>query len=155
MAIGTGDGIDKFGTRDTITTGTPGSIANNTFSAAGDVAVWTNDDDAPYANFTLKCQWATITGVANKRVIVYARLIDIDGTNDEVAPSTSRKSHAVGAFNVYAAATGTDYQFTTGVCRLPAAAEDQKYEFYLENLTGQTISSGWSLTVCPIAYGPV
>lgn len=154
MTIATGDLIDKFGTRDTITTGTPGAVANSSFSAAGDVAVWTNDDDAPYASFTLKCQWATVTGVANKRVVLYARLIDIDGTTDEVGPSSNRKSHALGAFNVYAASANTDYQYTSGLCRLPAAAPGQKYEFYLENLTGNTISSGWSLTVAPITVGP-
>lgn len=146
--------VDKFGTRDTITTGTPGAIANGSFSAAGDVSIWTNDDNAPYGNFSLKCQWATVTGVANKRVVIYARLMDIDSTTDEVAPSTNRKSNAIGAFNVYAASTATDYQFTSGLCRLPPAYGDQKYEFYLENLTGNTISSGWSLTLAPITLGP-
>lgn len=154
MAIGTNDLIDKFGTQDTVTTGTPGSIATGAFSAAGDVAAWTNDDDAPLAVFALTCQWATVTGVANKRIVLYGRLMDIDSTADAVAPSTNRKSRVLGAFLVYAAATGTNYLFESGIVRMPNAKPDQVYEFYLENLTGQTISSGWALKVTPLSQGP-
>ncbi len=87
MTIATNDLIDKTGTQDAVTTGTPGSIANNSFSVSGDVALWTNDDDAPLAAFVLTCQWATVTGVANKRVVIYARPMNVDGTTDPVAPS--------------------------------------------------------------------
>jgi hypothetical protein len=154
MAIGTNDLIDVFGTQDTITTGTPAQIANAAFSVAGDVGTWTNDDDAPLAAFQLKCQWATATGVANKRVNLYARLLNIDSTNDAVAPSTSRKWQPIGAFTVYALATGTDYYFDSGIVRLPNAKTSQEYEFYLENLTGQTISNNWELKVTPMSQGP-
>lgn len=155
MTIATGDQIDKFGASvDTITTGTPGSIANAAFSAAGDVAAWTNDEDAPLAQFFLTAQWATVTGVANKRVILYARLLNVDGTTDAVAPSANRKSIQIGAFNVYAASTGTNYLFESGLVRLPNAKASQEYEFYLENQSGQTISSGWALKMQTIAPGP-
>lgn len=155
MAIGTNDGIDKFGTQDTITTGTPGSIASAAFSAGSDVAAWTNDDDAPEAMFALKCQWATVTSVANKVVNLYARPLDIQSTNDPVAPSTNRKATLIGKFTVYAASTGTDYWFNTDdICQLPNFQTSQQYEFYIENLTGQTISSGWALYVTPKTVGP-
>lgn len=153
MAIGTNDLIDKFGTQDTVTTGTPESIATGAFSVAGDVASWTNDDDAPLAVFALTCQWATVTGVANKRIALYARVMNIDGTSDPVAPSANRKWQPIGAFLVYAAATTTNYLFDSGTCRLPNAAEDQVFEFYIENQTGQTISSNWALKVTPVTQG--
>lgn len=153
MAIGTNDLIDKFGTQDAITTGTPGSIANAAFSVAGDVAAWTNDDDAQFAAFVLKCQWATVTSVANKQINLYARLMNIDGTNDAVAPSANRKATCIGVFTVYAAATATDYYFDC-IAALPNHYTSQVYEFYIENLTGQTISSGWTLKAMPITPGP-
>lgn len=153
MTIGTNDLIDKFGTQDTVTTGTPGSIATGAFSASGDVALWTNDDDAPLAVFALTCQWATVTSVANKRVALYARVMNVDGTSDPVAPSVNRKAQPLGAFLVYAASTATNYLFDSGTVRLPNAGGDQQYEFYLENQTGQTISSGWALKVTPVTQG--
>jgi len=153
MPISTNDLIDRFGTQDTVTTGTPASIAGGAFSVAGDVAAWANDENAPLAQFVLHCQWATVTGVANKRVVLYTRLLDIDGANDAVAPSANRKWQPIGAFNVYAASANTDYWFDSGLCRLPNASASQKYEFYLENASGQTISSGWVLKINPITQG--
>lgn len=153
MAISTNDLVDKFGTQDTVTTGTPGSISTGSFSAAGDVALWTNDENAPLAVFALTCQWATVTGVANKRIALYARVMNIDGASDPVAPSANRKWAPIGAFLVYAASTATNYLFESGMVRLPNAGVDQQYEFYLENQTGQTISSGWSLKITPLTQG--
>lgn len=40
MTIATNDMIDKTSTEDAVTTGTPGSIANNSFSMASDGALW-------------------------------------------------------------------------------------------------------------------
>lgn len=154
MAIATNDVIDKFGTQDTVTTGTPGSVATGAFSVAGDVAEWTNDDDAPLACFALTCQWATVTGIANKRVNLYARVMNVDGTSDPVAPSSNRKWMPIGAFLVYAASTSTNYLFDSGPCRLPNAGVDQVFEFYIENQTGYSISSGWTLKVTPMSQGP-
>lgn len=154
MTIATNDMIDKTSTEDAVTTGTPGSIANNSFSVSGDVALWTNDDDAPLAAFVLTCQWATVTGVANKRVVIYARPMNVDGTTDPVAPSTNRKWQPIGAFLVYAASTSTNYTFESGLCRLPNVQADQQFEFYFENLTGQTIASGWSVKITPVSQGP-
>lgn len=155
MSIGTNDLIDKFGTQDTITTGTPGSISANAMSASGDVAAWTNDDDAPEAVFALRCQWATVTNVANRVINLYARPKAIQGSNDPVQPSTSRKATLIGKFTVYAAAINTDYWFNTDdVCPLPNFKASQQYEFYIENLTGQTIAAGWALYITPKTIGP-
>ena len=153
MAIATNDLIAKFGTLTSIDDGSTSSIASAAFSVAADVTAWTNSDDVPYARFILMCQWATVTSVANKPVIIHARPINIDSTADPVAPSASRLMQ-IGAFNVYAASAITDYYFDSSLCELPLLKTGQEIEFYIENLTGQTISAGWTLKIMPLSYGP-
>lgn len=153
MPISTNDLIKKFGTVDSIDDGSTSAISNNAFSVAADITAWTNDEDAPYAMFILKCQWGTVTSVANRSVIIHARPINIDSTNDPVAPSANRLM-PIGFFNVYAAAITTDYYFESSICELPNMKSSQEYEFYLENQSAQTISSGWTLKIVPIAFGP-
>lgn len=153
MAIATNDLIAKFGSLTSIDDGSTSSIASAAFSVAADISAWTNSDDVPYARFILKCQFATVTSVANKAVVLHARPINIDSTNDPVAPSASRLMQ-VGAFNIYAAAITTDYYFESSLVELPLLKSGQEIEFYLENLTGQTISAGWTLKIMPLSYGP-
>ncbi len=153
MAIATNDLIAKFGSLTSIDDGSTSSIASAAFSVAADISAWTNSDDVPYARFILMCQWATVTNVANRAIIIHARPINIDSTNDAVAPSASRLM-PIGQFNVYAAATGTDYYFESSLCELPLLKSAQEIEFYLENLTGQTISANWTLKIMPITFGP-
>jgi hypothetical protein len=155
MAISTNDLIDKFGTQDRVDDTSTSAIASGAFSVAADVSTWTNDDDAPEAVFALKCQWATVTNVANKVVNLYAKPLNIQGANDPVDPSTNRKGTLIGKFTVYAASTGTDYWFNSDdICPLPNYQSSQDYEFYLENLTGQQISAGWELYITPKTVGP-
>lgn len=154
MAIGTGAGIDVFGTRDSVDDGSTSSIASGAFSVAGDISAWTNDDDAPEAVFTLKCQWATVTNVANKVINIYARPLNVNSTEDPPTPGASSKWERIGHFVVYAAATGTDYVFQSNRCRLPNYKASSEFEFYFENLTGQTISSGWAAWVTPVSQAP-
>jgi hypothetical protein len=155
MSIGTNDLVDKFGTQDQVDDGSTSAIASAAMSVAADAATWTNDDDAPEAVFALKCQWATVTNVANKVVNLYAKPLNIQSTNDPVDPSTSRKATLIGKFTVYAASTGTDYWFNSDdVCPLPNFHTSQEYEFYIENLTGQQISAGWALYITPKTVGP-
>lgn len=153
MAIATNDLIAKFGSLTSIDDGSTSSVASAAFSVAADITAWTNTDDVPFAKFLLNCQWATVTSVANKVVAIHARPINVDGTSDPVAPSASR-SRAIGYFNCYAAAINTDYLFESDLCELPNLKSGQEYEFYLENLTGQTISAGWTLKIMPETRGP-
>lgn len=154
MAIATNDLVAKFdGTLDTIDDGSTSSISSAAFSVSADIVAWTNTDDAPYARLILTCQWGTVTSVANKPIVIHARPINIDGTTDPVAPSTSRRM-PVGSFNVYAASTSTNYVFESTLIELPLLKSAQEIEFYLENLTGQTISSGWGLKLMAMTLGP-
>jgi hypothetical protein len=154
MAIATNDLIDKFGTLTSVDDGSTSTVANDAFSVAADISAWTNGDDVPQAGFVLKAQWATVTNVANKLINVYARPINIQSTNDPVAPGTNRYATWIGSFTVYAASTATDYFFESSRCDLPNLKSGQEYEFYVENKTGQTISAGWALWIMPITQGP-
>lgn len=154
MTIGTNDIIDNFGALTSIDDGGTSSVASAAFSVAADITVWTNSDDVKWARFVLKAQWATVTGVANKAINIYARPINIQSTNDPVVPSANNLWECIGGFNIYAAAAATDYYFHSSLCRLPNMASGQEYEFYIENSTGQTISAGWALWIMPLADGP-
>lgn len=154
MTIGTNDLVEKFGTLTSVDDGSTSSIANAAFSVAADISAWTNSDDVRECAFVLKAQWATITSVANRLVNIYARPINIQGTNDPVAPGTNRFSNCIGSFIVYAASTGTDYFFESSRCLLPNMKSGQEYEFYIENQTAQTISANWALWIMPLTSGP-
>ena len=153
MPIATNDLIVKFGTLASVDDGTTSTIATAAFSVAADIVAWTNADDVPEAQFILSAQWATITGVANKAVIIHARPINIDGTLDPVIPSASRFM-PVAYFNVFAAVINTTYYFESTKCVLPLLKTAQEFEFYLENQTGQTMSASWTLKIMPQSAGP-
>lgn len=154
MTIATNDLVDKFGTLASVDDGSTSSISNGTFSVAADIGAWTNTDDVRECSFVFKCQFSTVTGVVNKLINIYARPINIQSTNDPVTPGTSRYAGCIGAFIVYAASTGTDYFFESNRCSLPNMKSGQEYEFYFENQTGQTVSSGWAAWIMPITPGP-
>ncbi|MCC7082181.1 MAG: hypothetical protein IT530_16030 [Burkholderiales bacterium] len=153
MTIATNDRIEKFGAQASVDDGSTSAIASGAFSVAADIAAWTNTDDAPMAALVLRCQWATVTGVANRAVNVYVRLLNIQGTNDPVSPGVNRFGTYLGSFTIYAASANTDYYFDARV-ELPNMQSGQEYEFYLENQSGQTISAGWALWVTPVTDGP-
>lgn len=127
----------------TIHTGTPGSVSNGAFSASGDIAAWTNTQNAKWGHFKLKAAFAS--GVSDVVIAVYARPINVISTDDAVAPGTSHHGHCIGHFVIYAAAGSTTYVFVSERVRLPNAGDQQQFEFYLENLTGVTLNSGWEL----------
>lgn len=154
MAIATNDAVDKYGTQDTITTGTPSSITTGNFSVAADVAAWVNDDDATEGAFVLACAWATVTSIGDKPINLFARLDNIDSTNDPKDPGTTNHSMFIGSFVAPGSAGAATTVYIPGRFPLPNFYTSQSYVFFIENLTGQTISSAWSLKVTPIAQGP-
>ena len=158
MAIGTGDGIDKFGTQDTVTAaGGTAAVGNTGFSAASDVVSggWVNADDAPMAGFVLTFQYPSGT-IVSDGIILYMRLMDVDGTNDEPQPDTNYKKHPIGKFTPDTAmAALTDNSITLGHdVPLPNMKSSQVYEFYIENQIDVTISAGWTLKIVPKSIGP-
>lgn len=155
MAIGTNDTIWKFGTQDEVTTGTTSTVATTAFSDSDDTAAWTNDDDAPWASATLKYQFDTTFPTAGS-IGLYATLKDVQSTNDEV--DNSDGYHFLGVFRRFGTSGQTadvDYYATIPLIELPQASASQVILFKIKNeLTGQTIGTGWQLWITPKSYGP-
>jgi len=150
MTIGADDFIEKYGTQDDLDS-TSASIATTAFSISTDVVTpWTNDDDAPFAAVTLSCTYAT-TAVEGEVVNLYGRMLNIDGTNDAAVPTAA---HPVGFLGSFRLETGTSAQYHQIVVKLPNGKTSAEYEFYIENGSTQTMSSGWILKITPIAMGP-
>lgn len=153
MAISTDAGIEFFGTQDTVTAGGgTSSVTNTSFSVSGDVVSggWTNDDDAKYVKMVGAFTFSTAPG-NNTFIHLYARPLNIDGTNDPPIPDANNRIGWVGAFFLDQV-TSAQYPFIE--FKLPNFQTSQIYEFYIENRSGQTLSAGWTLKITPAANGP-
>lgn len=151
MAIGTDAAIEFFGTQDTVTAGGGTSaVSNDAFSVGADAAAWTNDDDAVMATMVAMLDWATAPN-ANSYVNLYARLMNIDGTNDQDVPDANYPHVFLGSFPINDVTTNQYIAIEIG---LPNTVSSQVYEFYVENKTGQTLQAGWTMKITPKAIGP-
>lgn len=150
MPITTNDAIEKFGTQDLVT-GTPGTVADGAFSVAGDVSTWTNDDDAIMATATALFDWDTTAPDVNSSVNLYARLLNVQSTNDQDVPDANFGHTYLGSFPVNDVLTN---QYISIEISLPNTKSSQEYEFYIENNTGETIQNTWDLWITPKAIGP-
>lgn len=157
MAIAADALIDFFGTQDPVTAGGGTSaVTNGSFSASGDAASWTNDDDARQAGFVLKFQYPSGT-IVEDGVELYARLMNVDSTNDEPQPDAGWSPHYLGKFTTdtnQAATTDTYYVLDQGTTFLPNQYASQVYEFYIKNNTDVTMTAGWTLKITPLTGGP-
>jgi hypothetical protein len=154
MTIGTDDLIEKFGTADTIHS-TPGSISDAGFSAAGDVAQWTNDDDAPAAYFELRLKAAGLSGAPSlgATVSLFTRLMNLRaGADDSLAPQAGFEHLFLGAFPVDD--QDADQNIVIGPIRLPNPETSQVHEFYLKNNMGVSTGTDWELYITPSTLGP-
>ena len=151
MAIGTNDTIEKFGTLDDLDS-TSGTVANNAYSVQGDLASWTNTDDAPMAAMIGLFTFGTAP-TAGTTIDLFCRLLNIvDTTKDTQTPTDDQPVIYMGS---YVLDNVTTEQVLSIDIALPNAKSSQEYEFYIKNNgTGQTLSSGWSLQVMPKTYGP-
>lgn len=154
MAISTNDAILKFGTQDQVDS-TSGTVADGAFSVAGDIVAWTNDDDASRASAVLKCQF-DVTMPTVGSIGLYARPINIEGTNDAPVPDANFEHYLVGVFPIdFGVAADTDFYTAIPVFQIPQMKASQEIEFYIKNEgTGQTIGTSWNLWITPITDGP-
>ncbi len=148
MTIGTSDAIVKYGTPKTLEA-SGASVANNTIAQADDAnySIAADGAYAPDAEFVL----AVTFGVAptqNTLIDLYAQALDIDGTSDAQAPTTTYRQTYIGSFVVN---NTTSQQFL----KLLAYDVPPSAAYYLHNNgTGQTMSAGWTLKVTPRTIGP-
>ena len=149
MAIGTDAAIQFFGTQDTVTSSSS-LVANDAFSVSGDVTTWTNDDDAPQAAVVFEGTYS-VAPDASSLVLLYARLLNVQGTNDPDAPDANFLHTFLGAFPLNDVTTA---QYSSIVVDLPNTKTSQEYEFYILNQGGQSLSAGWDLYVTPVTVGP-
>ena len=155
MTIGTNDTKPKFGTQDQIDDGSTATVANNAYSVAADISPWTNDEDAPFANFILECQFDTAqptTGVID----LIAHVKDIQGTDEPEVPSDDYPFIYLGSFPIDYGVTFDNNFFTTiEGAKLPLFKSSQIIDFYLKNnATGQVMGIDWNLWIVPYTYGP-
>ncbi|MBL4709756.1 MAG: hypothetical protein JKY48_15085 [Flavobacteriales bacterium] len=152
MAINTDATIFVFGTTDAVDDGTTSSISDGAMSAAADVTIWTNDDDAAFANLVLN--WQHPSGTIDGHILLHVRPMNIDGTNDSPAPTTTDQLGIAGRFEIDTAkAATTDHPYLAHIDLRPFTMKaSQEFEFYLFNNTGVTISANWDLDVVPITY---
>lgn len=147
MAISTDAAIDFYGTQDTVTSSTA-AVTDGSFSAQEDT--WTNDDDAPVASIVFAGTYSTAPD-ANSQVHLYARLLNIQSTNDQITPDANFEHVYLGSFPLD---DTTSAQYVSIDVRLPNTKTSQEYEFYIRNAAGQTLGAGWNLYVTPKTVGP-
>jgi hypothetical protein len=128
-----------------------GSCASAAIVQANDATYAVVADGASFtdASFTLRCQWATITSIENKTIDLYARDLNIDSTNDAIAPTATFTHRYIGSFRISAVAANTDQYMHLRAYDVPKEAE-----YYIINSSGQTISAGWTLKVTPRTIKP-
>lgn len=126
-----------------------GSISNNAIVAADDATYSTTSDGGNYpdARFVMSFTFGTAPTEGTVLALI-ARTLDIDDTNDALAPEATRADRYIGSFIVdnitsiqYAECVATD---------VPVNAT----YYILNSGTGQTVSTGWTLKVTPQSYKP-
>lgn len=155
MAISTNDAIRKYGTQDLVSaSGGTSAVTNGSYSASGDAATWTNDDDTDQASAVLTMQYPSGT-ITTGGVQLFCRLLNGDGTTDEPPLSANWTGHFLGNFTTGTGMSATtNYAIESGPFLLPAMKSSQEYEFYLKNVCGVTMAAGWTLKITPVADGP-
>ena len=125
------------------------SIANNTLAQADDATYSVSADGAYYpdAKFVIAATFATAP-TEGTTLALYARPLDIDGTNDAEVPETTRPTVFIGTFTV-------NNVTTAQYAELIAQDVPWNAAYYLHNNgTGQTVSAGWTLKVTPRTVAP-
>ena len=141
-----GETIVVFGTPKTLEAN-GGAIANNAVVQADDATYDQVSDGASfiYADFVLGFTYATAP-TEGTVLALYARPLDIDGTNDAEVPEAARPTMFIGSFVVNNVTTAQYAQLIER--QVPKLAS-----YYVHNsATGQTVSAGWTLKVTPRSY---
>ena len=123
------------------------SITNGSVVQADDASYSVSADGSyfPDAKFVLSCTFGTAP-TEGTAIVLAARPLDIDSTNDAEAPEATRLTVPVGVFIVNNVTTAQYFELI--VRDVPWNASYYLYN----NQTGQTISSGWTLKVTPFTY---
>lgn len=140
--------ILAFGTTKTLEAN-GASIASAAIGQANDASYGVVADGAnfPHAKFVLSGSFS-VAPSENTVLLLSARTINIDGTNDAEVPEATRTGIPIGQF-VLNNVTSTQY--------IECIAFDVPWEadYYIYNAnSGQTLATGWTLKVTPFTYKP-
>ena len=145
MALATGSIKKNYGT--TVAHVVNGaSVASTAFSTAITNA-FANADGYLWVDLVLTLTKGA-AGTGNLTVNIYKRSLDIVGTSDAVVPSANMKSDYVGRV-VVDNTTNEQFGLIENVW-----VGGRACEFYIENLTGQSINATWDLDIMPFSLGP-
>jgi len=148
MTIGANDNIIKVGTTKTLeANGASTSTAAIVQANDASYSISADGESAPDAEFVLGVAFSTYTSIENKTISLYARELNVDGTADVEAPTTTFKNKFIGSF-LLSAASAMQY------CKCFAERVPREADYYLLNESGQTMSAGWTLKVTPTTNGP-
>ena len=128
------------------------TVANAGFNSGDGASITTSGHgDWPLCDLEFYCPGFGSALAGWQIINVYRRAMDmVGGTNDAVEPSATNKQLYVGSFAmVQSCATNS-----TGFHHLPNVPLSNACIFYIENTTGQTLNSAWSLTCRPKTYIP-
>ena len=143
-----GETIVKFGTVKTLEAN-GASTANNALAQADDASYSVASDGAYYpdAKFVISVTFGTAP-TEGTTLALYARPLDIDGTNDAEVPETTKPTVFIGTFVV-------NNVTTAQYIELLAQDVPWSASYYIHNNgTGQTVSAGWTLKVTPCTVAP-
>jgi len=135
-----------YGTEKTFST-TIAAISNNAISAAIGTCSSTDTLDYPDADFVLVVTFGTAP-TEGSTIDLLVRPMDVQGTNDTVAPQATYQPHRIGTF-VVDNVTAAQYLFCSGF-DLPKTGELYLYN----NATGQSTSANASLYMTPRTLMP-
>jgi hypothetical protein len=108
----------------------------------------TNHSDYPDADFCLTVvSFGALVG-AGMFINLYRQDMDIDGTLDSPAPSTTYKNCLVGTFLLPCGGSGS------GSYPCPNIPLSKICQFYIENQSGTSLTAGWSLKATPKSFVP-
>jgi len=149
MTIATNDLIVKFGTQTSVVSS--GSLVSSTAMSIGaDITALVNADDVQFASLVLVATFALAT-TAGAVVNIHARRLSVDGASSEAVPLAGSSGQYVGSFVCTGA---TSEVLVADWVALDGLKTSQSTEFYLENVSGQNMSAGWTLKATPMTNGP-
>lgn len=141
------EAVYKYGTLKTLEASGASTVAN-AFTQANDAGMTASDHfDYTLLDFVLSVTFS-VAPAAGEVVNLYARLLDIDGTNDAQVPSANYLATYLGSFLVE---NVTSAQY---IALYNVALPGRSFDCYIENKTSQTISAAWTLKVQPKTIGP-
>lgn len=151
MVFQVGSKIDDFsGQVDLNTVLTSAAVADNDFSVAGDLDIFTNSDSARTSEIVLSCSFVGVPNT-HSSILVFVQQLNIDGgTGDQPVPNSGYLHDLVASIPVNGA---TGLQLVTSAIKMRNVKANQPYQFYIWNRTGQTISAAWTILVTPTAEG--